>query len=71
MITNTSRSLRSPTGMAIAATAGVGAFYYASVRTDLKSKNDHENQQAKLDEKFHPNKEGDKTKPTTNIRSVN
>jgi len=57
--------------MAVAATAGAGALYYFSVRTDLKTKNDHGNQQDKLDEKFHPNEEGEKTKPTTNIRSVN
>jgi len=57
--------------MAIAATAGVGAMYYFSVRVDQKSKNDHGNQQAVLDEKLHPKNEGNKAGGSTNIRSVN
>jgi len=57
--------------MAITATVGVGAIYYFSVRADQKSKNDHGNQQAKLDEHFHPKNDGNKAGGSANIRSVN
>jgi len=54
--------------MATVGIVGGGAIYYGFMRNERKEKLSHENQQNRLDEKLHPNKEGDKAAKGTDIR---